>query len=124
MTDEGCTPVDIAVLRQANLDFAMENHRLKQALRFYAHGLHWECEGRARSKWDTASGEPQNWHYRENEYEAAEGIEDGRIAKMALLGQEIDWEGEEPPYIEGEPEQTAQSRADAPTATGARHERP
>lgn len=101
---EGCTPADIELLREANLHFAMENQRLRTALRFYANGTHWECEGDARWKWDTVSGEPQNWHYRENETDDAEGIEDGGIAKLALLGREIDWEGEEPPYIEGEPE--------------------
>jgi hypothetical protein len=104
MVPEGCTPVDVAVLRQANTEFACENQRLRQALRFYANRLHWETEGGARSKWDTVSGEPQNWHYRENNTDDAEGIEDGTVAAMALRGEKIDWEDEEPLAIPGEAE--------------------
>jgi hypothetical protein len=104
---EGCTPTDIAALRQANLDFACENQRLRIALRFYANKSHIDMDATVRLHWDTVSGEPQNWRYRENEDEAAEGYEDGTIAKRALLDREIDWDGDEPLPIEGEPEYLA-----------------
>lgn len=77
---------------------------LSEALRFYANGDHWIAEGGVPMKWDTCSGEPQNWYWRENENDDAEGIEDGEIAKMALLGKNIDWEDEPPKYIKGETE--------------------
>ena len=78
------------------LYFKQDAARLRIGLRFYAHGHHWECEGAAAGQWDTVSGEPQNWYYRENDTDDAEGIEDGTIAKRILLGHEIDWEDEPP----------------------------
>lgn len=86
---------------------ATTEQHLRQALRFYANGSHWEREGAASFLWDTVSGEPQNWHYRENDTDDAEGVEDGRIAKMALRGEDIDWQDDEPMPVEGEPEYVA-----------------
>lgn len=101
---EGCTPTDAKVLREGNFQLATENQRLREALRFYANRQHWTCEGAARLEWDTVSGEPQNWHWRENATDDAEGIEDGEIARSALRGENVDWDGDSPPVIEGEPE--------------------
>lgn len=95
MVSEGCTDVDIAVLRKANVDLAAESERLREGLRFYAHGQHWINELHD-DKWDTCSGEPQNWYWRENSEDAAEGIENGGIAQIYLSGQMADWEGEPP----------------------------
>jgi hypothetical protein len=75
---------------------------MRTALRFYGSRSHWHIEDAVRWKWDTVSGEAQNWHYRENGKDAAEGLEDGTIAARTLRGEEIDWEGDEPHPIEGE----------------------
>ena len=104
VTPEGCTVADAQALRKGNFDLAAENQLLRQALRFYGNGDHWITEGKSKHEWDTCSGEPQNWWWRENTNDDAEGIEDGRVAAMALRGETIDWEGEEPKVVEGEPE--------------------
>ena len=101
---EGCTVADAKVLREGNFALAAENQLLRQALRFYGNGDHWITEGQSQSEWDTCSGEPQNWWWRENPNDDAEGVEDGRIAAMALRGEAINWDGEEPKVVEGEPE--------------------
>ena len=100
---EGCTPKDAEVLRQANLGFAEENQRLRQALRFYAAREHFNLSD--KDEWDTVSGEPQNWWC---DSAGTATIEDGSIAAMALRGEAIEWSdedgNEEPPVCPGEPE--------------------
>lgn len=87
--------VDLEAARQ-------ENERLRTALRFYANRDHWVREGSTAGKWDIVSGEADNWYWRDNETQEAEGIENGTIAAKALRGEPINWEDSEPPAIEGE----------------------
>ncbi|CAN7639744.1 hypothetical protein [Paraburkholderia terricola] len=54
------------------------------ALRFYAHGHHFNING-DHQQFDTVSGEPQNWLMSERDDDCTM-IEDGSIAKAALLG--------------------------------------
>lgn len=72
---------------------------------------------KAVMEWDTVSGEPQNWQWRSNEHDDAEGFEDGEIAKMALQGKPINWDGEEPELVEGEPEYEITKQAAATITT-------
>lgn len=111
---EGCTPEDACVLREANYKFAQENHQLRVALRFYANGDHAELpdwEGpTGDEQWlcpplEIEIGEPFDRHgKRMAEFSPSWMVEDGHIARRALCGLELDWEGEEPKVIEGEPE--------------------
>jgi hypothetical protein len=93
---------DAEVLREFNLGLGAENQRLRQALRFYAAGEHFNLSD--PSEWDTVSGEPQNFWC--DSFGTAT-VEDGAIAGMALQGAEIDWEDEPPPLCTGEPEEIA-----------------
>lgn len=77
---------------------AAEIIRLRQALRFYAHKEHFDVSGDPDA-WDTVSGEPPNFWCDEA---GTATIEDGTIAKMALRGGQVDWDGEPPEPIEGE----------------------
>lgn len=95
---EGDTPTDRRVIKQANLCLAQENELLRQALRFYAHGQHFDVD---HAHWDSVSGEPENWLERTD---SADCLEDGGIARRALSGETIDWDEDgPPPEYEGEP---------------------
>lgn len=106
---EGCTPADARVLRDGNFQLAAENQALRQALRFYANGDHMIFD--KPELWEDVSGEPPNVLQRENDG-FCEMVEDGTLARYALLGKEIDWDGEEPKVIEGEPEDLAVKQAE------------
>lgn len=94
---------DIARQVQTCTELATENEalredaeRMRDGLRYYAHGEHWITEGGSRDKWDTCPGESGAWWWRENEDESAEAVEDGSVARMTLAGETIDWEDEKP----------------------------
>lgn len=102
---EGCTVADARILRKANHELAQVEHRLRLALRFYANGYHMDLSGNPDA-WDTVSGEPANYFCDEA---GTATIEDGTIAKLALLDGPMDWTGEDgedqtPPPISGESE--------------------
>ena len=78
-------------------DLLLEIERLRDALRFYANRLHFERN--EPDAWDTVSGEPENFWCDEA---GTATVEDGTIAAMALRGETIDWEGEQPLGIDGE----------------------
>lgn len=59
--------------------------RYRAALRYYAHGLHFDRGNHA--DWDTVSGEPANFWCND----AGDTIEDGTLAKLTLQGAQINW---------------------------------
>jgi len=61
---------------------------LRTALRFYARGEHYNLD--ESEEFDTVSGGPQNW-WCSGRYESATMIEDGTVAKFALMGQPANW---------------------------------
>ena len=73
-----------------------EISRLRQALRFYAHKLHFEIHDQLA--WDTVSGEPSNFLCDSADTAT---VENGWIARSALRGEPLDFEEELAP-IEGE----------------------
>lgn len=78
-----------AVVPQAVLD----------ALRFYAHGHHYNIDD-DHQQFDTVSGEPPNWLHSEREDDCTM-IEDGSIARAALCGGVLGFE--EPTHpVDGE----------------------
>lgn len=74
-----------------------ENERLRQALRFYGHRHHLTLS--SPLAWDTISGEPLNYLCDEA---GTATIEDGTVARMALLGKRLE-DDELLPPIDGEP---------------------
>lgn len=88
-----------ALMRQA----ADVIERLRIALRFYAHGDHYNLED--SEDFDSVSGEPQNWLCSGLD-DSATMIEDGTVARLALQGVAADWTdgGDDftPQPIEGE----------------------
>lgn len=97
--EEGCTPTDAKVLRQANHVLSEENQRMRETLRFYAAREHFNMAD--PDAWDTVSGEPQNFWCDEA---GTATVEDGTLAAMTLRGEAVDWEGDPPPVCAGEPE--------------------
>jgi hypothetical protein len=105
-------------LEQANTDLADESERLREGLRFYAHGMHYEGFG----TWEGPSGD-DNWlcpptrdssDYREFIDDLDQHmIEDGAVARCYLSGKRADWEGEEPPEHPCEPVMKAIAEAEA-----------
>lgn len=89
------------LLQQAEID------RLRAALRYYARGQHIV----GFSHWEGPSGD-ENWLCPPGPEDACyerflarldeHMVEDGSIARAALRGDWIDWEGEEPAPIDGE----------------------
>jgi hypothetical protein len=69
------------------------------ALRFYAHGHHYNIDD-DHQQFDTVSGEPQNWLFSERDDDCTM-IEDGSIAKAVLLGGLLGFEEPTEP-LEGE----------------------
>lgn len=59
---------------------------LKEALRFYALGLHLDMNEESRAKWFTLVDRPDNWRQRGGTVDE-ELIEDGTVALTALTGQ-------------------------------------
>lgn len=59
-----------------------------QALRFYANGDHLIID--EQQDFDTCSGEPQNWLMSQKDDDTTM-LEDGTIARVALLGGGLDW---------------------------------
>ena len=90
------SPDAMAVLRA-------ENEQLRVALRFYAGAMHYHVD--AGEEFDTVSDEPQNWLCSGRE-DSETMIENGEIARLALLGKPLDWmDGDDdhtPQPIEGE----------------------
>lgn len=74
------------------------------ALRFYANGEHLVIDGEAQ-EFDTVSGEPQNWLMSHKDGDTTM-LEDGSIARQALMGGELTWSDEDddciPKPIKGE----------------------
>lgn len=66
-----------------------EAARLREALQFYAGGLHMILHD--SDTWDTVSGEPQNWWCDEA---GTATIEDGHIAKLVLAGHTMRWDAQ------------------------------
>jgi hypothetical protein len=60
------------------------------ALRFYAHGHHYNIDA-DHQQFDTVSGEPPNWLHSERDDDCTM-IEDGSIARAALCGGVLGWE--------------------------------
>lgn len=85
-------------------DVKGQNARLRVALRFYANGHHFNID--SADEFDTVSGEPQNWLCSGKE-DSTTMIEVGQVARLALLGTEINWlDGDDdttPKPIDGEP---------------------
>lgn len=77
--------------------------QLRVALRFYAGAKHYDLDD--NEEFDTVSGEPQNWLCSGLEGSATM-IENGQVARCALLGEPITWvDGDDdctPQPIEGE----------------------
>lgn len=94
---EGCTPADAKLLRAANYQFAEENQRLREALRYYASKAHFMLS--EPEAWDTVSGEPANFWCDEA---GTATVEDGSVAAFALRGEPLP--GEPSPVCHGEPE--------------------
>ncbi|MBR8043139.1 hypothetical protein KDW40_01940 [Burkholderia cenocepacia] len=69
------------------------------ALRFYAHGHHYNIDD-DHQQFDTVSGEPPNWLHSERDDDCTM-IEDGSIARAALCGGVLGWEEPTQP-VEGE----------------------
>ncbi len=96
--------------RQALAALVADNERLRIALRFYARGEHYNTDD--SEEFDTVSGEPQNWLCSGRE-DSSTMIENGQVARCALLGKEINWiDGDEdstPQPIYGEPDRAALS---------------
>ncbi|TDV04641.1 hypothetical protein [Paraburkholderia caballeronis] len=69
------------------------------ALRFYAHGHHYNIDD-DHQQFDTISGEPPNWLHSERDDDCTM-IEDGSIARAALCGDLLGWEEPTEP-VEGE----------------------
>lgn len=88
---------------------AAEISRLRIALRFYANGEHFHTH--EDEDFDTVSGEPQNWLHSGQE-DSTTMIEDGSIAKQALLGVDVTW-------IDGEEDGTPQPIAGEVSCVGA-----
>jgi hypothetical protein len=116
-------------LEQANTDLADESERLRDGLRFYAHGMHYEGFG----TWEGPSGD-DNWlcppspefsDYQEfiNDLDQ-HMLEDGAVARCYLSGKRADWEGEEPPEHPCEPvmKAIAEAEKDAALAGSAQEE--
>ncbi len=81
--EEGCTPADARMLREANHGLAAENDKLRAALRYYADKRHFLIAD--EDAWDTVSDEA-----------GTATIEDGTVAAMALKGTPLVDEDEEP----------------------------
>lgn len=91
-----------------------------QALRFYAHGEHYSID---RDRFDTVSGEPQNWLCSVVDDDSTM-IEDGTIARAALRGESIDWidggDDEQPKPVAGEVFSAASPQAAQPSSEPAK----
>ena len=97
----------VAELEGFNVGLASESERLREGLRFYAHGMHVA----GFETWEGPSGD-ENWlcppskdmglpSMREDYDKFIETldehmIEDGGIAQVCLSGKRVDWEGEPP----------------------------
>lgn len=79
--EEGCTPADARMLREANHGLAAENDQLRAALQYYADKRHFLIAD--EDAWDTVSGEPTNFWCDEA---GTATIEDGTVAAMTLRG--------------------------------------
>ncbi len=86
-----------------NERLSAENERLRVALRFYAHGQHFNTDD--AEEFDTVSGEPSNWLCSGRE-DSSTMIEDGEVARGALRGEPANWmDGDDdttPQPIDGE----------------------
>lgn len=85
---------------------------LLTALRFYARAQHFHVD---RDRFDTVSGEPQNWLCHDEDETM---IEDGTVARLALQGVAAQWddggEDETPQPIDGEVFAASPQEAPAP----------
>jgi len=70
-------------LAKAYLDQETRIQGLVETLEFYANGEHIMFDDNARVKWESVSGEADNWLQRENT-DNVEMIEDGSVASKAL----------------------------------------
>jgi hypothetical protein len=129
---EGCTPTDAMVLREANHQFAEENHNLRRCLRWYANGEHIV----GFSTWEGPSGD-DNWlcppMHDEDALQSSKAdfeqfiatidehmIEDGAVARATLRSGKFEVESpeDEPKVIEGEPEWHIEQQAKSSTSDG------
>lgn len=94
LNEEQIGPIDrLALARvihaaQSASTLAADNERLRVSLRFYANGEHYQAD--ENEEFDNVSGEPENWLC-SGIPDSSTMIENGTIARRALLGKETLW---------------------------------